>query len=299
MFTFRAMNTDVQVFAEGPSAAGLAERVAALFWRAELRFSRFLAESELSWLNRQRGPVAVSDELFAMLARARSYLEQTGGIFDPGVGASLSACGYDRSFSAGTLDRERALPKPARGSLREVELDAEHNLVTRPDHVHIDLGGIVKGATVDAAARLLPGAGAIDAGGDAVLRGLDVTGEPWQVEVEDPADPSRAVATLSVSQRAVATSAPNRRRWRVGAEDAHHLIDPRTHASATSDLAQATVLAPTAEQAEVYAKTAYLLGAREGRAFLERHPGVGALLVPRVGGPWVVGDIDIVEIHHG
>jgi hypothetical protein len=53
------------------------------------------------------------------------------------------------------------------------------------------------------------------------------------------------------------------------------------------------------KQAEVYAKTAYLLGAREGRAFLERHPGVGALLVPRVGGPWVVGDIDIVEIHHG
>jgi thiamine biosynthesis lipoprotein len=299
MFTFRCMNTDVQVFAEGPDSEDLAHRVAATFWQAERRFSRFRPDSELSWLNRQTGPVAVSSELFAMLLRARRYMEPTDGLFDPGVGATLSAQGYDRSFAPGRLDREHAASVPRRGSFVEVALHADRCVVTRPDHVQIDLGGLVKGATVDAAADLLPASGAIDAGGDAVFRGRDSTGEPWLVDVEDPTDAVRTLATLTVSQGAVATSAPNRRRWRVGATTAHHLIDPRTQASATSDLLQATVLAPTAELADVLAKTAYLLGAREGRAFLERQPAVGGLLVPRDGAPQPVGNIEIVEMNHG
>lgn len=299
MFTFRCMNTEVQVFAEGPRSADLAGHVATTFWRAERRFSRFRPDSELSWLNRQTEPVAVSSELFELLTRARRYVERTGGVFDPGVGAALSALGYDRSFSPGALDREAIEGAPRRGSLLEVALDAARRVVTRPGHVQIDLGGLAKGATVDAAARLLPASGAIDAGGDAVLGGCGSMGEPWLVEVEDPTDAERTIATLAVSHRAVATSAPNRRRWRLGERTAHHLIDPRTQTSATSDLLQATVVAPTAELADVLAKTAYLLGAREGRAFLERQPAVGALLVPRDGAPQVVGDVAIVELRHG
>lgn len=299
MFTFRAMNTDVTVTALAADEEAIAAQIAARFWRAVRRFSRFRDDSELSALNRARGSFVVSEELFGVLVRARAYVEMTDGLFDPGVGGALVALGYDRSFAPGTLDREKPGHAPQTGRFLDVVLHPQTREVERPEHLQIDLGGMVKGATVDASAQHLRGAGAIDAGGDAVLRGRSPTGEPWLVEVEDPMDASRTIATLAVSEGAVATSAANRRRWRVGDTVAHHLIDPRTQAAAATDLVQATVIAPRAELADVLAKTAFLLGAREGRRFLERQPHAGGVLVRRDGSPLFIGDVDVREVGHG
>jgi thiamine biosynthesis lipoprotein len=135
----------------------------------------------------------------------------------------------------------------------------------------------------------------IDAGGDAALRGEGPDGAGWLVDVEDPADARRVVKTLRIRDRAVATSAPNRRRWRTGAGAAHHLIDPRTGAPASSELAQVTVVAPDAEQADVLAKVAFVLGADEGARWLGRRPGIGGVLVLRDGSSLVVGELEVAH----
>ena len=64
---------------------------------------------------------------------------------------------------------------------------------------------------------------------------------------------------------------------------------------APTDLAQASVLAPSAELADVLAKTAFLLGARAGRGFLERMNRVGAVLVRTDGAAEIVGDVEVVN----
>lgn len=300
MFAFRAMTTDVRVTSESGDEEKIAGDVAALFYRAERRFSRFREDSELSRLNRSRGPMVVSAELFAVLSRAQAYTEMTQGIFDAGAGAALIGAGYDRSFAPDALDRDERQRLPAtQGRFRDVRLDPRTRTVERPAHIHLDLGGMIKGATVDAAAAMLPGAGAIDAGGDAALVGNRPGAAPWVVEVEHPFDARRIIATLELSDRAVATSAANRRRWRRGAAIAHHLIDPRTQASALSDVVQATVVARRAELADVLAKVAFVLGADEARTFLERQPDVGALLVRGTDGALEVlsvGDIAALQV---
>lgn len=285
--TFRAMGTDIAVIAEDDEAL-VATEVAAIFHDAEQRFSRFLEASELSALNRADGPFEASIPLFEALERGRRYAQMTGGIFDPGVGAALVAHGYDKSFAPGALDRGAVAPLEA-SSFSAVSLDPHTRTVRRPAGTLVDLGGMIKGATVDAAARALRGAGAIDAGGDAVVRG-----RAWPVEVEDPLDASRVLVTLSLSNAAIATSAPNRRRWRAGERVAHHLIDPRTGAPAESDLLQVTVVAPSAELADVAAKTVFVLGEREGRRFLERHA-LAAVLVRADGGLAFAGRSSLVE----
>lgn len=297
MFTFRAMNTVIEVTASDSEEA-IAGQVAVTFDEAERRFSRFREDSELSALNRADGAFAASPELFDMLSRARRYAEMSDGLFDPAVGGILSALGYDRSFAPGALDRESARSPPRKARFLDVVLDAQTRAVFRPPHVHIDLGGMAKGHTVDRAAVHLVGSGAIDAGGDAIVRGPAPNGGEWLVEIEDPQEPSRTIATLAVSNAAVATSAPNRRRWRVGAGIAHHLIDPRTGTSSTSDLLQATVVASCAELAEVLAKTVFLMGVRDGRRFLGRQPGVGGVLVRASGDPVFVGEVDVREVAH-
>lgn len=297
MVAFRAMNTDVTVTATGADEDVVAALVARTFADAERRFSRFLPDSELARLNRARGPVIVSPPMFEALVRARAYQQLTEGLFDPAMGGPLAALGYDRSFAPGALDRDHVPPPPRAGSFGDVRLDRATRTVERPEHVQIDLGGLIKGATVDAAARLLPAVGAIDAGGDAVMRGPGPAGDGWQVEIEDPADPTRTRAVLLLRRDgAVATSAPNRRRWRLAGRDVHHLIDPRTRGPADSDLLQATVLAPRAELADVLAKAAFLLGAERARRFLTRFPGVAAVLVRAGGALVVIGQVAFVEV---
>lgn len=292
MLTFRSMNTEVAVTSSGDEAA-ITDAVLRVFQAAEQRFSRFHPESELSRLNRAQGRFFASSELFDILVRARSYVELTDGIFDPAVGSTVVALGYDRSFAPGALDRETSLERPAKASFLDVELDALHRTVTRPPHIFIDLGGVVKGATVDRAAVLLGHSGAIDAGGDAFLRGRPTTAEPWLVEVEDPRDPANTVAVVAVSNSAVATSAGNRRRWRSGDRWVHHLIDPRTQSSAAEELLQATVFAPSTELADVLAKVAFVLGPREAPRFLKRQENVSAVLVRSDGCPIFVGNLEI------
>lgn len=300
MITFRAMGTDVSLVApslDDPAEAELGERIARLFADTERRFSRFRADSELARLNRGAGRIVVSEPMFEALRRARRYVELTGGLFDPAIGPALCAAGYDRPFALGALDRGGPPGEPPpRASLREVALDEAAREVDRPAHVRLDLGGFIKGWTADQAARMLPCPGVVDAGGDAVLRGDGPSsGEGWLVDVEDPFDAERVVLTLRARDRAVATSAPNRRRWSAGGHEYHHLIDQRTGRPAASDLAQATVLADSAELADVLAKCVFLLGSRRGRRFLEGQPRTAGVLVTREGSVQVVGDLEVCD----
>lgn len=297
MWTFRAMNTDVSVMAPDRSAAAereIAEPIEYLFHETERRFSRFLPDSELARLNGARGPVTVSADLLALLVRARALSRETEGVFDPGIATAMQACGYDRSFLPGAFDRADGAPEVPPASIHMLDIDEARLRVTRPPHVQLDFGGFLKGLTVDRAAASAPDVVVIDAGGDLALRGAPEGEAGWTVEIEDPHDATHILGTIVVRDQAVATSAANRRRWRRGGREMHHLIDPRTRAPAQSDVIQATVIAPTAERADVMAKVAFVRGARTGARALERC-GLAGVLVLRDRSLRVVGDL---EVHH-
>jgi thiamine biosynthesis lipoprotein len=205
---------------------------------------------------------------------------------------ALQAAGYDRTFAILPYTAPRTPPQraePLAGAFNRVGLDPRERTITLPAGMHLELGGIGKGLAVDAALELLRplGNALVNAGGD--LRAIgsgSMDGESeedgWLAGVQNPFDPERDVATVAVRDAALATSSIMRRRWRRDGVEHHHLIDPRTGASARTDLAAATVLAPNAEQADVLAKVALLLGHRTGRAFVEREGGA-CLLVTRAG----------------
>ena len=283
MAVFRAMNTDVSVLAPGVddlTEAQLTDTVQRVFETAERTFSRFRPESELSRLNQADGPVTVSQALFAALQRARTYWEMTERWFDPTVCQALVAAGYDRSFAPHVLDREQRLCVfPVRRSFADVHLDDACRSVTLATGTSLDFGGFIKGWAVDVAAKNLPDLAAVDAGGDAVLRGSGVDGRGWLVDVEDPFTPGGVLLTLRLHDQAVATSGINRRHWRMGDQVMHHLIDPHSGRPARTDLAQVTVVAPFAELADVLAKTAVLRGCAPARQFLSNFPGVSAVFV--------------------
>ena len=93
-------------------------------------------------------------------------------------------------------------------------------------------------------AYVLDCAGDVRVGGRAQLTRL--------VRVAGPFDGS-TLHTFSIAAGSVATSGIGRRSWMVdGGRPAHHLLDPRTGAPAFTGVVQATSLAPTAAEAEVW-----------------------------------------------
>jgi thiamine biosynthesis lipoprotein len=292
---FRAMNTDVEIIGVGvnqeevASATREAEHKAATW---ERMFSRFRPDSTLSAVNAAMGQeIAVEPAFAEVLDRARRAVAETDGIFDPTIVSDLEALGYDRTFDQ--IDPASCLPNRARrrpgAGWSSAVIDRDRGRVRLPAGMRLDFGGIAKGAFVDRIARQLsawPG-GCVNAGGDMVIWGEAPDGGSWQVGIEDPASPGRALMSLAIEPGAgvgVATSGTNRRQWVVGTERRHHLIDPATGRPVQTWLASVSVLAASATDAEISAKSLLIGSARNGKPRLVH--GELAVLVDQESGVW-------------
>jgi thiamine biosynthesis lipoprotein len=277
------MGTDVLIVTkDGLDAASLAE-AGTVFLRLEARLSRFLPDSELSRLNRSGGaPVPVSAETFEVLSLALEMNGRTGGLFEPAILDALEAAGYDRSF-----ELVRTLPGPAwethggTRSITEISLDDAHSTVMVPGGLRLDLGGIGKGFAVDRASVVLSRARdfLVDAGGDIRASGHGVDGDGWLVAIAAPPPNPGDIAWLRLYDEALATSTTAVRCWEQNGHRRNHLIDPRTREPVENGVTSASVIAPSAVEAEIFAKVALILGQEKGIDFLDRQGVAGILLL--------------------
>jgi len=131
----------------------------------------------------------------------------------------------------------------------------------------MDLGGIGKGRAADLVAEELIDSGVatggcINLGGDLRAFGRGPEDAPgWAVGLEEPDDDDSVMLVVGLADGALATSSTTRRRWRSedGAER-HHLIDPRTHEPAATEVRSVSVIAASAMRAEVHAKASLIAG---------------------------------------
>jgi len=274
-----AMATVVTAEVVAEDSPRVREAVArALRWFAavERACSRFDPNSELRQLVANPGrPVPASPVLFEALRFALALAEQTDGAFDPTVGGTLQALGFDRHYVSG--ERTGASVASGRASFRDVCLDEARRTVELRRPLVLDLGAVAKGLAIDLAAReLAPFRDyCVEAGGDLYAGGRNAEGQPWRIGVQDPRDPDGFVDLLALSDEAACTSGDYERRT---ADGAHHLIDPRSGRSAAG-LASVTVVAPTAMAADGLATAAFVLGPERGARFLAKQ-GVRAVVVP-------------------
>lgn len=288
--TFAAMGTTVTVLL--PAAhARRAVAVEDLFRSWEDCLSRFLPDSELSRLNARAGEVVrVSRLLFDMVDAALGAAAATEGVFDPTMLLQIREIGYDRTFGKIATDGLTSYrPRPG-GGWRQIRLDPGNLTIRLPQGAGLDLGGIAKGMAVDAAMAQLLEAGvspsAVDAGGDLAVQGLPDGYDSWPIAIETNGEPH----VVSLRAGALATSSVGRRRWRQGAVERHHLLDPGTGLPVENEIWSASVVADSCRAAEIAAKMALLLGHLRGVSYLEQHhlPGLLVLKDGRqiLAGPW-------------
>jgi thiamine biosynthesis lipoprotein len=238
----RAMGTDGHILVVGPRAPALVDRAVGRIADLESRWSRFLATSEISELNRQPGrPVPLSPDSLRLIETAMRARRLTQGRFDPTLGVELIALGYDCTFDqvrartvpvTPALDRDRALPPaPADSAVTDpVTIDRAAGTATVAPGRRFDPGGIGKGLAADLVVEELLADGAwgamVNLGGDLRVGGVPPSGPTWVVEIDHPHH--GPLTTVELVDGGLATSTTLLRRWSGEDRDPHHLLDPAT-----------------------------------------------------------------------
>jgi thiamine biosynthesis lipoprotein len=267
------MNTDVRVLTPDWAETSSLLLVERLFNQVERRFSRFLPDSELARLNKARGEIVpISDDMHHLLTACADLHRETEGVFDPAILPALEAAGYDRSFELLQFEQS-ASADPVHGknhTFADIKLGPRDDPSFRaPVGLRLDLGGIGKGFAVDEALECLPDmALLIDAGGDVRARGDGPDGTGWLVSVASPFEDGE-IDRVRIRNEAIATSTTARRQWIRDGLRSNHLIDPGTGESVKNDVISVSVVCRTAMEADVYAKSALIMGIDRGLRFLE------------------------------
>ena len=199
------------------------ERAFEWFRWVDATFSTYRADSQISLLN--VGALAFADahqDVREVLARCEELYAETDGYFNS---------------RSPFLSQAMAMPPAA--------------LIAGA----IDPSGLVKGWSVDRAARILEAAGArnyhINAGGDIRVRGGPEPGGRWRIGIRHPLLHGEVAAVIEADDLAIATSGTYER--------GEHIINPHS-GRAPRGVLSVTVTGPDLATADAYATAAYAMG---------------------------------------
>ncbi|WP_284617831.1 FAD:protein FMN transferase [Aquabacterium humicola] len=246
---FRAMGTacEIQVAAADAGAGEAVQRAVDDVHRLEARYSRYRDDNVLSAINRVAaagGAVEVDHETAALLNYADACHAQSGGLFDISSGILRRAWGR---FADGRLPDPHEVRRwlPLVGWQR-VRWQAPRLEFPQPG-MELDFGGIVKEYAVDRAAVMLLEAGLrhgfVNLGGDIRAIGPQPDGSPWRIGLRHPREPEGLLATVALSQGAMASSGDYERCIVIDGVRYGHILDPRSGWPVRT-MAAATVVAP-------------------------------------------------------
>lgn len=256
--------------------------------RIEHLLGRYHANSQIVALNKNAGvgSVAVSQEVRELLQRGNDYGILTDGLFDIAIGAlvDLWGIGTEQERVPSEDEIQQTLPR-----INLAVLDLAHPQgvsITQPG-VSVDLGGIGKGYAIDRAWQTLKDHGVekalINAGGNIRCIGTRVDGNPWRIGIRHPRQEG-ILGVIDVTEKAVATSGDYERYFMQDGMRYHHILDPRTGRPA-QECQSVTILAPTAEMADVLSTAVFIMGTDAGMRFIEAQEGVEGMIVGRNGNP--------------
>lgn len=252
-----AMGTRLTLVLQGATPSQLqtaGETALAEVARIEAAISTWREDSVFSRLNQAQGEVvSLAPEWLGLLGAAHAQAARTRGAFDPVMGALVEAWGLR---AGGRRPRPEALhlARVASGyrHLRVEPARGEAWLLA--PGARVEEGAFGKGYALDRMAIRLREQGItrgwLDFGGQV----LALEGAP-AIPVADPKDRQQPRLTVALTHASLSTSGCSQR--------GRHILDPRT-GRPCADWGSASVVAPSAFEADCLSTALYVMGPRKG-----------------------------------
>lgn len=257
----------------GPREIG--EAIDSILTAIDFSLSGYNKESILS--KRNAGEKVAPDALFAeVLDLSARYAKVTGGAFDVYAAPLFDIWGF------GFKNQE--LPSDAQV---QAAMEEYHS------HKTLNFNAIAQGYSCDVIARYLHSIGVTDMLvniGEIYCEGLNPKGKPWTVGVDNPEDGNdrpgahlRGVWNSEGKACGIVTSGNYRKFYVRDGKKYAHTIDPRTGYPVEHGLLSATVVAPTAAEADAYATACMVMGPESAKAFIESSKDLEGYLITTEG----------------
>jgi thiamine biosynthesis lipoprotein len=253
---------------DGDSAQQLMHRAVDEVRRIEYKYSRYRPDSIVSRINAAAGSkaVAVDRETADLFGYAAALYGASGGLFDITSGVLRKAWDFRHPCVPPAAVLE---PLLALVGWHDVECGV-FEVYLRRAGMEIDFGGFGKEYAADRAATLLAEAGVrhgyVNLGGDMRFIGPRMDGRPWAIGIQDPREPEGVLATINISEGALATSGDYERFFELDGQRYCHILDPRD-GMPVRYWRSVSVLAPVAVAAGS-CSTITMLKQRDGLDFL-------------------------------
>lgn len=246
--THPAMGTEFRITISAVDTHGMAAVISQSFARIdalEQRMSDYRADSELNQLSSSTRWQPVSPDLYKVLRFSRELARRSGGAFDPTIGPLTKL--WRRAFRQQQFpDEEDVLAARAQVRWKRLKTSRREQVRLRRKAMHLDLGGVAKGYTLDVVGAILQDAGfpafIVDGGGDLLVGDPPLEGE-WSVQFPGGS------SVDGLHNTAVATSGDTYRYLEWKGIRYSHIIDPRSGMGITARY-QVSVTGPSAMAAD-------------------------------------------------
>ncbi len=241
--------------------------------RIDAFLSNYKPASELSRINAEaaKRPVAISDEMAALLEQCQAYSAASKGGFDVTVGALVKAWGFYKGQGSRPMPWTLWLARRNSG-YQYLELDAVGRTVRfLRSGLTLDPGGIGKGYAVDRAVATLRDYGIeralVSSGTSSIfaIGGPPEAGGGWSLDIRGPKAEGEAAITVTLKNEALSTSGSYEKFFEDDGTRYGHILDPRTGRPATG-LSAVSVIAPRTIDTEAWSTALFVNGESWARA---------------------------------
>lgn len=243
--------------------------------RIEHKFSRYRDDNIIYQINHSAGkPVEVDDETAALLDYADQCFQISEGLFDITSGVLRKRWHFDdRNKVPSQKQIDALLP-----FIGWQKVQWQKPVITLPESMEIDLGGIGKEYAVDRVTLILKQKTEtsilVNFGGDLAITHSRIQADGWRIGVADPRagskqDADKALHCYVLQQGAMTTSGDAHRFIEYQGKRYGHILNPVTGWPAADAPRSITVLANTCLEAGILSTLAILKG-KQAQEFLDQ-----------------------------
>ncbi len=218
----------------------------------------------------------VDSHFIRVYVMSRKIGKLSGGMFDPTVSPLVTAWGFGPGHKAtsDTLRIDSLLQFVGIDKTR-LQFDA---LIKDDPRIQFNFSAIAKGYGCDAVADMLKRHGSrnhlVEIGGEITACGVNPQGEKWRVSVDRPIFSDSVIhdsqVVVAFTDMGMATSGNYRNFHTANGKRYGHTLSPLTGRPATTDILSATVIAPTAMEADGLSTAMMSLGSERAMALAKQ-----------------------------